>query len=206
MSIVFYQSPKSSAAPVAWALAELGVQHQSVQLDLPAGDSHKPEYLKLNPNGKVPLLVVDGTPMFEALAIMQWLSDRYGVEKHLWPAASDPARLRALSWTTWSYVTFVGTLMRLFMATSERLGPQFQNAAQAEHSKRELADLLTILSGQLGSNPYLLGAEFSMADLIVSGVIGFAAFSGVSLAAHPAVASWLERCTLRASWRTSQGR
>jgi glutathione S-transferase len=206
MSIVFYQSPNSSAAPVAWALAELGVQHQSVKLDLPAGDSHKPEYLKLNPNGKVPLLVVDGTPMFEALAIMQWLSDRYGVEKRLWPAASDPARLPALSWTTWSYVTFVGTLMRLFMATSDRLGPQFHNAAQAEHTKRELADLLTILSGQLASNAYLLGAEFSMADLIVSGVIGFAAFSGVSLAAHPLVGSWLERCTARPSWRTSQGR
>ena len=41
-------------------------------------------------NGKVPTLVVDGTPMFEALAIIQWLGDRYGVQQGLWPAANSP--------------------------------------------------------------------------------------------------------------------
>src|SRR3954469_24977510 len=101
MSMVFYAAPQSSSSPVACALQELGVPHERVNLNLAAGEQRKPEYLALNPNGKVPLLVVDGTPMFEALAILQWLGDRYGVEKKLWPAADSPARLEALSWTTW---------------------------------------------------------------------------------------------------------
>src|SRR5688572_26992227 len=106
MSITFYAAPQSSASPVTCALVELGVPHERVNVNLKAGDTRKPEYLALNPNGKVPLLVVDGTPLFEALAILQWLGDRYGVEKKLWPAQDEPARLEALSWTTWGYVSY----------------------------------------------------------------------------------------------------
>jgi len=91
MSITFYAAPQSSASPVSCALRELGVPHERVNLNLAAGDQRKPEYLALNPNGKVPLLVVDGTPLFEALAILQWLGDTYGVDKGLWPAAGSPA-------------------------------------------------------------------------------------------------------------------
>jgi len=76
MSIVFYSAPMSSASPVESALAELGVPHEKVSFDLSATRHKQPAFLKLNPNGKVPTLVVDGTPMFEALAIMQWLGDR----------------------------------------------------------------------------------------------------------------------------------
>ncbi|MFZ4380662.1 MAG: glutathione S-transferase family protein, partial [Sandarakinorhabdus sp.] len=47
---------------------------------------HAPDYLALNPNGKVPTLTVDGAPMFEALAIQLWLGHTYGVERGLWPA------------------------------------------------------------------------------------------------------------------------
>lgn len=95
MSIVFYTATWSSAAPVAYALAELGVPHEQVTLDLEAGDQRKPEFLALNPNGKVPTLVVDGTPMFEGLAIVLWLGDRYGVERGQWPHADAPARFEA---------------------------------------------------------------------------------------------------------------
>ena len=101
MSLTFYFAPQSSASPVACALAELDVEHERVRLDLKAKDQKKPGFLALNPNGKVPTLVVDGTPMFEALAIMLFLGERFGVERGLWPAAKDPARLAALSWCAW---------------------------------------------------------------------------------------------------------
>src|SRR5690606_9857421 len=106
MSIVFYAAPMSSATPVAWALAELDVPHERVPVDLAAGDQRKPEFLRLNPNGKVPTLVVDGTPRFEALAIMTWLGDRYGTANGMWPPADSPERLPALSWSTWAYVSY----------------------------------------------------------------------------------------------------
>ena len=116
MAITFYSAPMSSASPVAAALAELNVPHETVTLDLKAGDQKKPAYLALNPNGKVPTLVADGTPMFEALAIMQWLGDRFGVAKGLWPAADSPARMQAMAWSTWAYVTYGTTLVMLQLA------------------------------------------------------------------------------------------
>ena len=101
MTITLYAAPMSSATPVLTALTELEVPHEMVPMDLSAGDQRKPDFLALNPNGQVPTLVVDGTPMFEALAIMQWLGDRFGVERGLWPASDAPERLVALSWSTW---------------------------------------------------------------------------------------------------------
>src|SRR5690606_37340575 len=71
--LTLYAAPMSSATPVLTAVAELGVDCEIVMLDLAAGEQKRPEYLKLNPNGWVPTLVVDGTPMFEAAAILQWL-------------------------------------------------------------------------------------------------------------------------------------
>ena len=203
MAIVFYSAPMSSATPVAWALAELGVPHQSVKFDLSKGDQKKPEFLALNPNGKVPTLVVDGTPMFEAVAIMQWLGDRYGVEKKLWPSTQDPQRLQALSWTTWSYVTFGNNLRGILTATSEQLGPSFHNAAQAEYYRKEVAGLLGMLDARVAQKGFLLSDQFSLADLIVSSVIGWASMNNISLEAHPNVKSWLARCQDRPSFRAS---
>ena len=66
--IVLYWHPMSSATPIACALAELAVPHQRVKVDITTGEQRRPDFLALNPNGKVPTLTVDGAPMFEALA------------------------------------------------------------------------------------------------------------------------------------------
>jgi GST-like protein len=189
--------------PVAWALAELGVQHESVKFDLSKGDQRKPAFLALNPNGKVPTIVVDGTPMFEAVAIMQWLGDRFGVEKKLWPSTNDPARLTALSWTTWSYVSFGSAVGRLFMANG---GPSGANAvpAQVEACKNDLDGLLSVLDGQLSKQAYLLSSQFSLADLIVASVIGWATMNKLSLDKHTHVRDWLERSQKRPSFSASR--
>lgn len=201
MSIVFYYSPMSSASPVAWALAELDLPHETVLVDLKKGEQRKPEMLKLNPNGKVPTMVVDGAPMFEALAIMMHLGDRFGVDKKLWPGLDDPARPVAMAWSVWAYVTYGTTLRHLFMATTDRLGPEFHNAAQAEYAKKEIGSLLGMLDAHLADRPWLLGEAFSLADVIMGGVIGYSVMSGVDLTPHARVADWLARCQARPAFR-----
>jgi glutathione S-transferase len=200
MSIVFYAAPMSSASPVASVLAELKVPHELVTFNLAAGDQRKPEFLALNPNGKVPTLVVDGTPMFEALAIMLWLGERYGVEQGLWPAASDPARLVAASWCTWAYVTYGTVLVRLQYASNERISKELHSPAQAAVARRDLVQLLDLLEAQLSKQPQLLGTEFSLADLIVASVVGYGVFVGSSVDGHPHVKAWLERFQARPSF------
>jgi glutathione S-transferase len=192
MSLVFYTAPWSSASPVACALAELNVPHEKVTFDLSKGDTRKPEFLALNPNGKVPTLIVDGTPMFEALAILLWLGERYGVDKGLWPDVKDPARVQALSWCTWSYVTYASTLGLLAYATSEKLSAEVKNPAQAAIARKELERLLGLLEERLSRQKYMLGAKYSLVDLVVGSVIGYGVMVGSKVDGHPHVKAWLE--------------
>ncbi|MDH5824078.1 glutathione S-transferase family protein [Luteimonas sp. RD2P54] len=193
MSLTLYAAPMSSATPVVHAVAELGVPHELVMLDLSAGDQKQSDYLAINPNGVVPTLVVDGTPLFEAVAIMQWLGETYGVERGLWPAAGTPDRLQALSWTTWAYVTYGGAVQRLNLAQSDRVDPAVRHAPMAEHCRGELDAMLAILDARLAGRHWLLGGEFSLADLIVASVVIYSSYCGVQLDGHANVAAWARR-------------
>ena len=200
MSIIFYSAPWSSASPVASALAELDVPHEKVTFDLAAGKHKEPEFLALNPNGKVPTLVVDGTPMFEALAILTWLGECYGVSRGFWPAEKDPARLTAMSWCSWSYVTYAANLMLLNVSRSERVSPELHNPALTVHSKKELDRLLGMLEARLGKQKYMLGASYSLVDLVVASVVGYGVFVGVPVDGFPRVKAWLADFQSRASY------
>jgi len=201
MTITLYAAPMSSAIPVINAVEELNVPHELVWIDLAAGDQRKADFLAHNPNGKVPTLVVDGVPMFEALAIMQWLGDRYGVERGMWPAADAPERLEALSWSTWSYVTFGATFQRLVFASSERIDAALHHEGQAEHARKQLQDLLAILDRRLDSRDYLLGNDFTLVDLIVGNTITYASFVGVPTTGHDRVEAWLARFHERPAYK-----
>ncbi len=206
MTITLYAAPMSSATPVIHALEELQLPHEMVRVDLQAGDQRKPDFLALNPNGRVPTLVVDGTPMFEALAIMQWLGDRHGVERGLWPAADAPERLEALAWSTWVYVSWGGVMQRLVFASSERVDPSLHHEGQAKLALEELQRLLAILDGRLASRDHLVGDHFTLADLIVANAITYATFTGVSTKGHHHVERWLaavhERPAFKKVWAT----
>jgi len=198
-SIVLYWHPMSSATPIAAALAELGVPHERVKVDIKTGEQRRPEYLALNPNGKVPTLTVDGAPMFEALAIQLWLGEQYGVARGLWPAAGTPERLQAMSWCTWAYVTYGAVLVRLQLATmgDERL----RSATHADAAREGLDQLLGLLDARLATQPWMLGAEYSMADLLVGSVIGYSVYIGAPVAKHAQVQAWLTKVQARPAMR-----
>jgi len=194
MSVVFYWHPMSSATPIACALAELGVAHDRVRIDIRNGEQRTPEYLAINPNGKVPCLVVDGTPIFEGLAIHLWLGDRFGVARGLWPAADTPERLQALSWCAWAYVTYMAVVGRLRLATSDDALRDPRHAAAAA---AEATQLLDVLEARLAGRQWMLGAEYSLVDLVVGQVVGYGTYVGAGVADHPSVAAWLARLQQR---------
>jgi glutathione S-transferase len=202
MSITFYSAPFSSASPIACALAELDVPHEKVTFDLAANKHKEPEFLALNPNGKVPTLVVDGTPMFEALAILTWLGESYGVPRGLWPAEKDPARLTAMSWCTWSYVTYATGLTLLGFSRSERVSPELHNPALAQHARKELDRLLGMLEARLAKQKYMLGPSYSLVDLVVASVVGYGVFVGVPVDGFARVKAWLADFQGRASYKS----
>lgn len=193
--IVLYWHPMSSATPVACALAELGVAHERVKIDITQGEQRRPDYLALNPNGKVPTLTVDGAPMFEALAIEMWLGETYGVQQGLWPAEGTPERLQAMAWSTWSYVTYGAQMLRVEAA--RHLGQPDDPHSSAGH--KAMDELLALLDTRLAAQPFILGASYSLADLIVASVIGYSAYLGAPVQKHPHVTAWLQQVQARPS-------
>lgn len=196
MSVVFYWHPMSSATPIACALAELGVAHDRVRIDIRNGEQRTPEYLAINPNGKVPCLVVDGTPIFEGLAIHLWLGERFGVARGLWPAADTPERLRAMSWSAWAYVTYMAVIGRLHLASAD---DALRDAGQAAAAAEEVHRLLDVLEAHLAGRDWMLGPQYSLADLVVGQVVGYGTYVGAGVENHPAVAAWLAQLQARPS-------
>jgi GST-like protein len=202
MSIVFYWHPMSSATPIASALAELGVPHERVKIDIHAGEQRRPEFLLLNPNGKVPTLTVDGAPMFEALAIHLWLAENHGVACSLWPQAGTPERLQAMSWCTWAYVSYGAVLSRLWLATQGDAVLRSEAHAAAAHDG--LDPLLAVLDARLAEQPWMLGADYSLVDLVVGSVLGYSEYLKAPVHKHGHVSAWLARVQARPAMQ-SQG-
>lgn len=191
MNLVLYWHPHSSATPIAHALAALAVPHQRIPVDIHAGEQHAPAYRALHPFGKVPCLTVDGAPLFEALAIHLWLGETFGVERGVWPAAGTPERLQATSWCTWVYVSYGALVVQL--QTAKVGEPALRSAALAEAAQAGLGTMLDGLERQLADRPWLLGEHWSLADLVVSAVIGYSAYVGQPLGERPRLLDWLAR-------------
>jgi glutathione S-transferase len=204
MSITLYYAPQSNGVRIYASLEELGVPHEKVKIDLRAGDQKKPEFLALNPNGKVPTIVLDGTPMFESVAIQIALGERYGVEKGLWPALGSPEHLSALTWIVWGQVALGTAVSRYMQNTSDYFPKELHHAGQAEAALKETHTLHAILDAHLATHAYLAGERFTLADLDLASVLGWAVHaSKISLAACPKVAAWLGTVSQRPGMRAA---
>jgi glutathione S-transferase len=196
MGLVFYYAPQSTATVVHWAIEELGIPHEKVKIDLRAGDQKKPEYLKLNPNGKVPLLVHDGKPLFESLAINIHLGETFGVEKQLFPPPGIE-RAEAIQWMTWMQVTVGDAVSRFLRNTSDRFPAELRNEKAGEAAKAEVEDLLKILDDALAGKEYLAGGRFSLADVHVASWMTYFQYFNFNLTPYKNINAWVARCTAR---------
>ena len=169
------------------------------------GDAQKPEYLKINPNGRIPALDDDGVVLFESLAINLHLARKYDGGKGLWPKSPDD-QSRAIQWSIWAMTEAEPPVMKVLM--NRAFLPEAQRVeVEAKAGEEALARPMRVLDGALSGRPYLLGDSFSVADLNVHGVLGWAPVLGrVSFAAWPAVAGWLERCGKRPALARASGR
>jgi len=193
MSITYYYAPMSTAVRTTWAIEELGVPCERVKLDISKKETKAPAFLKLNPNGLVPLLVVDGTPIFESTAILIYLGETYGVDKGLYPPPGLQ-RAETLKWIVWGNVGLLEPLNRWARNTASYVPAEQQNAKAAEAGKNDLGAALRILDEALAGKSYLVGDRFSLADLAVSSYLGWLQFMGYDLSPFKNVKPWSERC------------
>jgi glutathione S-transferase len=200
MSITYYYAPMSTAVRTTWAIEELGVPCERVKLDIQKKETKTEAFLKLNPNGVVPCLVVDGTPIFESTAILLYLGETYGVDKGLYPPPGLK-RAETLKWVVWANVGFYDPVSRWMRNTSSYVPAEQQNAKAAEAAKNDLGAAMQILDSALAGKSYLVDDKFSLADLAVSSYLGWLMFMGYDYSSYENVKAWGERCLGRPAAR-----
>lgn len=212
MAIKLYGIPQSRAARCLWMLEELGAPFESLAVHF-VGDAQKPEFLKINPNGRIPALDDDGLVLFESLAINLHLARKYGGHKYLWPESLDD-QSRSIQWSIWAITEVEPQIVRMLM--NRLFLPEAQRVeAEAIQGERALHKAISVLEGALRSQAYLLGDAFSVADLNVFGVLVWdhralrtpyldgldprvaAGVGSLKLDSTPNVASWAKRCAER---------
>jgi glutathione S-transferase len=202
MSLVFHYAPMSSAVTVHWALEELGVPYEKVKIDIQARDQDKSDFLALNPNGKVPLLVHDGTPIFESVAILIHLGETFGVDKKLFPAPGL-RRAEALKWLVWVNVSLGEAVSRHQHNSSPQIPAERHNAKAAEVAKADVEKHLAILDRALAGKPWLVGDTFSLVDLHLAGYVGYLGMCGFDAKRWPNVDAWAKKCAARPGYAVS---
>ena len=195
MSLQFYFAPMSTAGITSLVLEELAVPCEKIQVDLRGGGTHKPEYLRLNPNGKVPLIVHDGVPIWESVAITMYLGETFGVEKGLYPAPG-PKRGEAMKWIVWANVTAGDAVFRWARNTLEWTPPEQRNAKAGEAALKDVHSCLRILDEALAGKEFLLGG-FTLTDAHLYSFTSWLRHMKVDFSEYRNLNAWNGRCAAR---------
>jgi glutathione S-transferase len=196
-----YGTAMSRAARCLWALEELGLKYEHIPINT-TGDSRKPEFLKVNPNGHVPTLDDDGVIFWESLAINSYLAEKYG-KAPLWPSsAADHGHVA--QWSLWAMTEVEPHLMTLLM--HKMFLPKEQRSDKAVAGANEaLKAPLKVLNDSLQGRQNLLGNDFTIADLNVASVLSLGMLVQIDLSATPAAKAWLEKCLGRPANAKTRG-
>ncbi len=156
---------------VRWLLEEMEIPYVNKFLKKSAGEMKTPEYLKLNPMGRVPTIVDGDIVLWESVGICLYLADKF-IEKGLAPKMNSPDRAKYLQWMVFSVGSLEAVVARMFT---------FQGKTEDEVSKikREVEEQCQILkiplNQTLAQQDYLLPSGFSAADIMMAAVIPGAA-------------------------------
>jgi GSH-dependent disulfide-bond oxidoreductase len=176
-------------------LAESGLPYRIIPVDLSKGQHKTPEYTKMNPNQVIPTIIDQDAPggpltIFESGAILVYLAEKSG--KLLPSNAAE--RATCYQWMFWHAATFVPGVIPLHMMAQGRI-PKEPAAEQAALARSKA--LYTMLENRLGQSPYLAGAQFSVADVMMSPMLTRRNWHGIDLVNFPNLKRWYEAITAR---------
>jgi len=184
-----YGTSRSRSARSLWALEELGVNYE--HNPMPTTDAKSAPHLKLNPNGHVPVLEDEGVVVWESMAINLYLADKYG-KNSLWP--SDP--MGRADVYKWSFFAMTEVEPHLITILRNRVmnAPENRDEKAASAAVEALKAPMNALEESLKGKEYLLGKNFTIADLNVAAVMSWIPMMKLDLSSWPNVAAWLQKC------------
>ena len=191
-----YGIARTRAFRALWIAEEVGLDYEHLPIEIGDAGASAPEFRKLNPNGRLPFIVDDGFVLFESLAITLYLAKKHS-NGRLYPAALED-EAKTWQWTSWA-LTEVDRGVNIWSLHAVRLPEAERDAGKREEALRVLAKPFRVLDAAVATQPYLIGDDFTVADLNVAAVISRAV--DMDLSAVPNLAAWLTRCLDRPAAR-----
>lgn len=183
LMLKLYGGARSRASIVQWYLEELEIPYEFVKLDMQAGEHRQPQYLAINPIGKVPAIVDGDFQLWESGAILLYLAEKYGKS-----AYSPEERAELAKWVLFANAT---------------LGPGIFVEASRE---REMPVLMTALNEIFERQPFLLGKEFTVADVAVGSILSYIPIMlKLDLSQYPSVLNYMKQISERPAFQKSIG-
>jgi glutathione S-transferase len=196
-----YGTPISRALRSIWAAEEVGVDYELIPTSF-RKESKTPEYLAINPNGRIPALVDGDLELFESMAINLYLAKTYGGK--LYPSDSHD-EARAIQWTIWGMTELephlIPMLLHKVLLPEDQRDPAVVSKAEAAVERP-----LGVLDAHVSDREYLLGGDFSIADLNLAGALTTAHFSNFDISKFENAARWMSRCAGRPSFARARAK
>lgn len=193
-----YTYPMSgNGRKVHLCLEEVGTQYEISRIDLLKGEQKNPDYLKLNPNGKVPTLKDDGFILWESNAILLYLAEKFPKAKLLPTDGKD--RARVFQWLLFEQTTFRPPLSALVRQT--RFTPvEQQDKTLINQQWNDVRTNMSILQDALSGRDYL-GSTFSVGDMAVLPYVYLATDLGFDITPWEVVSTYYKRLSARPAWQ-----
>jgi glutathione S-transferase len=197
-SLRIYGVARTRAFRALWVASELGLDYQHLPIEIGEAGARTPEFLAINPNGRLPVIVDDGFVLFESLAITLYLAKKHATGT-LYPGTPHGEAL-AWQWSFWA-IGEVDRGVNIWSLHAVRLPPEERDAALRDEALKVIAAPFRVLDAALAKTPYLLGNGFTVADLNVAAVISRAVDMDLSHVPH--LKAWLARCFDRPAARAA---
>lgn len=199
MTLRLYYFPTLNGHKVTIALEEMGLAYELVPVNILAGEQQAPEFLAVNPNGRIPALVDGAVTVFESAAILQYLGRKTG---QFYPA-DEPTRAQVDSWLFWQMAGLgpMSSQVNWFARAAAKPGRDPAETSLTLHRfRKETARLFGVLDRALAGRDYLCG-DYSIADICNWTWIDKYPENGGGLAQFPALAAWHARIAARPAVR-----
>jgi glutathione S-transferase len=193
-----YHFPSPNPQKVHFALLELGLHCEIVPVDLTKGEQRKPEYLALNPNGRVPVLTDGDLTLWESHAILAYLGDKTG---RMWPttAAGRADALRWLFFLSGHVTPPAAELVHNRIAVKFTGGKPDEDAIT--RGERALPDVIRIVEAELAKSKWLLGDDFTLVDCAYAPILHITEKAGFSYEEFPKVRAYMDAIRSRLAWQ-----
>ncbi|MEM8645428.1 MAG: glutathione S-transferase N-terminal domain-containing protein [Pseudomonadota bacterium] len=197
--ITFYGRKSSdNVQKTLWMLLETGQPHQHIELGGKFGGLEDPEFLTLNPHGRVPVLVDDDVVVWESTAIIRYLAAAYSPGA-IWPEEAG-ARAGVDKWMDWAQSRLYPEANRLFWRLI-RTPEADQNAEKIAAGLEALNAHLEMVDDQLAGRAYLCGDQLTMADIIAGATLYRYYKMPIERPVLENVARWYETLSQRSAYR-----